>query len=355
MNERGISPLIATVLIIGFVIIGSILVITFINNLTKEQLEETGETIETASANIDYEVSFREHYGGSKVQITNKANMDLYFLIQQEDQVIITELIPAYNTKTIIGNYSDQITITPMIEQNGENKSLGSHVKEKQIVPDIGNYALSFDGVDDYVGVLDDISFGTLSENFTVSAWIYDMDSDDGIDDDRVIITEGDEGVTVNNTFILKISNNKEISLTIGDGVSSRTVTATIPLIQDEWHYVTGTYDGSTISVYINGILSNAETTIIYPLYNPTRDLVIGRQSGGDCGVPYLTCWKGNIDEVRIWNKALGQSEIEQLYKNNIVQSEGLISYWNFNNDVSDSVGNNDGILFGDTQFIEVS
>jgi len=52
-NKKGISPLIATVLIIGFTIVVAVLVITWINNLVGSQTDEQGCTADALSVCTD--------------------------------------------------------------------------------------------------------------------------------------------------------------------------------------------------------------------------------------------------------------------------------------------------------------
>jgi hypothetical protein len=72
------------------------------------------------------------------------------------------------------------------------------------------------------------------------------------------------------------------------------------------WHLVTGTYDGTTGRLYVDGALV-ASDTFTAPA-NTNLPLYIGRYFGGGYG------WNGAIDEVRLYNKALSAAEIGQLF-----------------------------------------
>ncbi len=49
-------------------------------------------------------------------------------------------------------------------------------------------------------------------------------------------------------------------------------------------------------------------------------------------GENVFSAFKGNIDEVRIWGKALSESEINSNKDNQLTGNEnGLLGYWNFN------------------------
>lgn len=76
------------------------------------------------------------------------------------------------------------------------------------------------------------------------------------------------------------------------------------------WHSVIGTYDGSTVRLYVDGQQVGAGTpdtaAISYGLAT-SNDLVIGEYPGtcpGPMGFP------GAIDAVKVFDRALGASEI---------------------------------------------
>ncbi len=160
--------------------------------------------------------------------------------------------------------------------------------------------ALNLDGTDDYVNVLDSGSLDSISSAFTIDAWVKDTDPVGGGDDDRNIASKGDIGDYQSNTFLFKIGGSKKLELYIGSGTASDYVTGATPLQPDTFYHVTGVFDGSAITVYVNGV----QDAVPFPktignLIN-AGNLVIGRQSESDCDVFYRSCWKGIIDEIRI-------------------------------------------------------
>jgi hypothetical protein len=73
------------------------------------------------------------------------------------------------------------------------------------------------------------------------------------------------------------------------------------------WHLVTGTFDGTTGRLYIDGALVSSET-FTAPL-NTNFPLYIGRAYAGNGWA-----WFGVIDEVRLYNRALTAPEVASLY-----------------------------------------
>lgn len=74
------------------------------------------------------------------------------------------------------------------------------------------------------------------------------------------------------------------------------------------WHFVAVTYDGITVSNYLNGYLQY-QTPYNKEILNFKEDIYIGVSFPGG-----LETHKGAIDEVRLYNRALTPSEIKQIY-----------------------------------------
>jgi hypothetical protein len=74
------------------------------------------------------------------------------------------------------------------------------------------------------------------------------------------------------------------------------------------WHLVAGTYDGNTVRVYVDGVQAGTGTpsnlVIDYSLQT-SDDGAIGTYLG-DCDLNF----RGDLDEVSVWNKALAISDI---------------------------------------------
>ena len=78
----------------------------------------------------------------------------------------------------------------------------------------------------------------------------------------------------------------------------------TAALVANAWTHLAATYDGTTMRLYVNGmeVASRPQTGNIATSTNPL-------QIGGDS--IYGQYWSGRIDEVRIYNRALNQTEIQ--------------------------------------------
>ena len=72
--------------------------------------------------------------------------------------------------------------------------------------------------------------------------------------------------------------------------------------------HVAGVYNGTTLAVYINGVLSAENATWAASIPVNARSLRIGADSDGS------SLFNGVIDEPRVFNRALSAAEIDQLF-----------------------------------------
>lgn len=97
-----------------------------------------------------------------------------------------------------------------------------------------------------------------------------------------------------------------ENSLTTNEQVGSSVAIST-----STWYHVATTYDGSTITIYVNGKPTSLPASGSSP--NTTASFIIGAdQTGGSDAVTNFL--NGTIDEVSVWNRPLTASEIRKIY-----------------------------------------
>lgn len=95
----------------------------------------------------------------------------------------------------------------------------------------------------------------------------------------------------------------------------------------NEWYHIAGTFDGSTLSIYVNGILENS-----VPWAGPNPETAVGTLIGAYFGsdgtvVPGLN---GNFAYVRIWNVCRSASEIQDFMNKNPLDETGLVANYDF-------------------------
>jgi len=80
-------------------------------------------------------------------------------------------------------------------------------------------------------------------------------------------------------------------------------------LSEDTWYHVALMYDGSKYVMYLNGVLNTS--SVAGPPSFTNDNFTIG--NAGDLTPPPGTAFKGIIDEVRVYNRALSATEIQRL------------------------------------------
>ncbi|NOG46832.1 MAG: hypothetical protein HND50_16440 [Calditrichaeota bacterium] len=159
--------------------------------------------------------------------------------------------------------------------------------------------AYEFDGVDDNITVQNvNQDINNLSMQTTLSSWIY-IHSFNG---SYPRIIDYHEGVA--DRLILAInSNTSNIQFNIND---IQVLSDTLPL--NFWLHALATYDGVNMKIYINGVLENIKSTDTEININNNKPIIIGNSSGG------IRPFDGAIDDIRIYNRALTEDEIQTLY-----------------------------------------
>ena len=166
--------------------------------------------------------------------------------------------------------------------------------------------ALRFDGDGDYVTMGDVNAFDGLAA-ITVSAWVK---STNGVNDFPSFAGKSSCGAGENGPFLLFLASDS------GSGPATFAITAsggdlgadgTTDVDDGNWHFIVGRYDGSLVSVWVDGT-KEGENSASGALVSTGNAFEIG----GNCN----SNWKyynGIIDEVRIYSRALGPTEIAAL------------------------------------------
>lgn len=160
------------------------------------------------------------------------------------------------------------------------------------------NSAYSFDG-DDYIGLANTSTFNF--ERFSLAAWVNF--SEDNLD----VSIVGKHISGYPNGYSLGIGVTGWPKNVFNFFVDSDPRLLTTDTYNDlKWHFVVGVYDGVNQYLYVDGALKASQPKLFNNKNN--IDVSIGRFSGPGDG------FKGTIDDVRIYNRALSESEIHELY-----------------------------------------
>lgn len=115
---------------------------------------------------------------------------------------------------------------------------------------------------------------------------------------------------------------------------------------QDIWYHIAGTYDGSDMILYVNGVISGHLNSVNY-IPNFEFPLFIGAGNTEETADYFFN---GKIDELSLWNVARSVEDIREDMHRTLSGSEsGLVSYWQFNEGegtvLSDCINSFNGIL----------
>jgi hypothetical protein len=124
------------------------------------------------------------------------------------------------------------------------------------------------------------------------------------------------------------------------------------------------TSDQNGTKHFINGHLTAINSTIISTTFTLNKDFALGTNVSPDGVMPFVdvnqTWWNGQLDDIAIWNRALTQQEITNLYNASVPPppcnplpsnlQTGLVGYWPLSGNANDESGNgNHGTVNGAT------
>jgi len=156
------------------------------------------------------------------------------------------------------------------------------------------DFALSFDGSDDYVDC------GSAVENspnaITQSVWVKTASN-------KVILSKRHSDSTSWPTLMIE---NGHAVIAI-DGSNHCTKIAGTTVVTDEgWHHIVGVKNGNDYFIYVDGNLENSGTDSFG--ISSTHNLHVAHHGA------WNNYFNGFIDEVRVYNRALSQTEVAELY-----------------------------------------
>jgi hypothetical protein len=155
--------------------------------------------------------------------------------------------------------------------------------------------AYDFDGDDDYIEIPSSLS----KDGTTFSFWYKSADAED-----HAIFSIYDCSVTFHNILLLQNHH-----LTTG----STNFFENISLNDGNWHYIILYHAASNSSFYIDAIHKGSYDNTV-DITNPVHTTFMVKNDECNNGLSHFG--EGKIDEVSIWNRALTEDEIENLYNN---------------------------------------
>jgi hypothetical protein len=155
------------------------------------------------------------------------------------------------------------------------------------------NSAYNFDGINDNIGLGNFFNY----TSFSISMWVKP-----GNQNGHAVIIDNNHASSNNWVFqtISNFSNNGYNFINSNE----------VLLSTNNWNHVILSYSVGVVRVYLNG---NLVTETPWSLnYNNSPSLFLGYWQAANARF-----WKGDMDDIGIWNRALTQEEITNLYNVN--------------------------------------
>lgn len=169
--------------------------------------------------------------------------------------------------------------------------------------------AYYFDGGSDHIetglpSALSDVS----NNDFTISLWM----KSDNVEDDQRVLWEG--GTHKNFALMFQFGGEIHFGVCYNDGIQDSVRTEN--LSNNTWYHIVGVWDAGEkqLRIYTNGEPSEIPGNRTFS-QGGSDDFDIGH------GMASSRFWKGYIDEVQLYSRALSEKQVYQLY---LCQKDGL-------------------------------
>ena len=245
------------------------------------------------------------------------------------------------NGQTLVGKFLsndrspssplDQFTITksgsspptsPEICGDGKDNNGNGQVDENCTPPSSRYHYAPYLTINDASDILDTQDRPDLRlSKFSVAAWFRTTSLPDDSDDYGFIVNKGGSGTDSsgkNQNYGIWITSSGKLSggYETSSG-SNKYVTSDKSYVDGQWHHGVVTFDGSNVRLYVDGIQVKSTSTTSLPDNSGNQPLRIGANS-----LSVRDIFVGDVDEVGVWNRAIGvsdPSEITKLMNNNII------------------------------------
>ncbi|MCV0431896.1 LamG domain-containing protein, partial [Nitrosopumilus sp.] len=235
---------------------------------------------------------------------------------------------------TISGTNSTEVKIPIILPNATESWKFDTQVNGSRFIGDVyiqeTDSSLILDG-DGYVSN-DGNSTSDIS-NLSVTAWV-NPDYSGGSSEFTVVSKEKSFALTINNN----IKPEHVAKFAVFDGIKWHTV-ETVTQIGNNWSHIAGTFNGTTLSIYTNGTISNVNESVetisisldgqlepkTIETVTSTSDVVIGASLENQRTVDDVTKqFHGEIKEINIFDVYLSSEQILEIYLQTLPIIESL-------------------------------
>jgi hypothetical protein len=210
------------------------------------------------------------------------------------------------------------------------------------------NYVASFDGQGSFVDLGSSASLNPTS-TITVAAWVKTS----YLGQQRCIISKF-IGTGCNSWYWTQQPDNTfRWRLDVAEVGGWQDVFSNSVASKDTWYYLVGTYDGTWLRLYVNGVEAGTALSAAGTIAScPSTSVHIGDCASG-------SVFNGSISNIQIYNTALAANQILNLYQQGISSIPlitNLVGWWPLNGDAIDYSKNGyNGTIYGNTNFASTS
>ena len=195
---------------------------------------------------------------------------------------------------------------------NNNNLTLNGGVVASSDRADVANNAYSFNGTSGYLNVPTLSQTFTQSGAFSFSIWIKPQAS----------TTTGVAMMSGSSTSNMNIwnfqTNSTQLAMFGTNKQGSAWNWAYSPtFLLDKWEHYVGTYSNGSMTLYKNGVQVATQTNSYTTATSAANPLYIGRGLSTTAGF-----FKGDIDDIGLWNRVLTAAEINNLLTSTLHTSE---------------------------------
>jgi hypothetical protein len=174
---------------------------------------------------------------------------------------------------------------------------------------DIASTAYLFDGRKDHM-IVSDSCLDAGWKSYTVSVWAR-------VDSLSVIASGDGSATTIINTdphtgFSIAAVGNKSFGTAIGDAQKSWSMGGLYSETQiqvGKWHHVVVVKDSSTVTLWVDGKREKSVSGVAQLMTSAPCQIVIGK-----CSCYLYEFFKGKIDDIGLWKRALSAEEIKKIH-----------------------------------------
>lgn len=165
------------------------------------------------------------------------------------------------------------------------------------------NSAFLFDGVNDYISIPNSNSLSSTNKSISVCAWIYinEWYRDKWA---PIIAKSNNSGYGMYGFQLINFSTRKQFEVQL----KGNFLNADHIFNKNQWYFVVFTWDGERCKYYVNGF-KIYEKSWNGTINSDSQPLLIGKDT------PEITEFlDGKLDEIRIYDKAINESQVDSLF-----------------------------------------